>query len=90
MSAMTPHIRVLRAEAAALNRATGDCSRESAETDALHQKAVYLTVGLVLGRMALAKSEAADALEAEEAELEQRLWAERHKLAEDRDRKGKR
>lgn len=59
MTAMTPHIHVLRAEAAVF----ADISRTTRTTSVAH----------MLMALADAKSRAADALEAEEQALEQRL-----------------
>lgn len=66
MSALTPHIRVLRAEAKELNDMAGTCSCDAAIAAVVEQKAVHLTAGVILGFMAVAKYNAADTLEAEE------------------------
>lgn len=66
MSVMAPHVRVLRAEADALERQSDQSNDAAGDAREPAQKASFLTIALILLRMAQAKRDAAGQLEDED------------------------
>lgn len=69
MSVLTPHIKVLRAEGAALIRESREQHSEVDGAENAEEKTVFMVVALTLARLGKVKLLAADQLEAEKQEM---------------------